>query len=140
VDGLRDEKFDYMLSNPPFGVDWKKAQKIITDEYNNLGYAGRFGAGLPRISDGSLLFLQHMIAKMKPRENGGSRIGIVFNGSPLFTGQATAKATSANGSSKTTGWKPLSPCPTNYFTTPAFPPTSGYSTTTKASSVKAKSS
>lgn len=93
VDGLRDEKFDYMLSNPPFGVDWKKAQKIITNEHTDQGYAGRFGAGLPRINDGSLLFLQHMIAKMKipPRDPelvGGSRIGIVFNGSPLFTGQA----------------------------------------------------
>lgn len=88
VDGLRSEKFDYMLSNPPFGVDWKKAEKTITDEYTNLAHAGRFGAGLPRINDGSLLFLQHMIAKMKPREHGGSRIGIVFNGSPLFTGQA----------------------------------------------------
>ena len=87
-----------MLSNPPFGVDWKKAQKIITDEYTNLGYAGRFGAGLPRINDGSLLFLQHMIAKMKPRENGGSRIGIVFNGSPLFTGQA------GNGESNIRQW------------------------------------
>ena len=88
VDGLRDERFDYMLSNPPFGVDWKKAAKTIKDEHGNLGYAGRFGAGLPRINDGSLLFLQHMISKMKSPENGGSRIGIVFNGSPLFTGQA----------------------------------------------------
>ncbi len=88
VDGLREEKFDYMLSNPPFGVDWKKAAKIIKDEHTNLGYAGRFGAGLPRINDGSLLFLQHMISKMKSAEDGGSRIGIVFNGSPLFTGQA----------------------------------------------------
>jgi len=85
VDGLRDEKFDYMLSNPPFGVDWKKASKSIKAEAENLGYAGRFGAGLPRINDGSLLFLQHMIFKMR---NEGSRIGIVFNGSPLFTGQA----------------------------------------------------
>ncbi len=84
-DGLSNEKFDYMLSNPPFGVDWKKAAKIINDENKNLGYAGRFGAGLPRINDGSLLFLQHMISKMKPN---GTRIGIVFNGSPLFTGQA----------------------------------------------------
>ncbi len=88
VDGLREEKFDYMLSNPPFGVDWKKASKIIKDENENLGFAGRFGAGLPRINDGSLLFLQHMISKMKAPDNGGSRIGIVFNGSPLFTGQA----------------------------------------------------
>jgi len=88
VDGLREEKFDYMLSNPPFGVDWKKAAKIIKDEHQNLGFAGRFGAGLPRINDGSLLFLLHMISKMKPAQDGGSRIGIVFNGSPLFTGQA----------------------------------------------------
>ena len=85
VDGLEDEKFDYMLSNPPFGVDWKKAQKIIASEADSKGMSGRFGAGLPRINDGSLLFLQHMISKMKP---GGTRIGIVFNGSPLFTGAA----------------------------------------------------
>jgi len=85
VDGLEDEKFDYMLSNPPFGVDWKKAKNIIKSEFDNKGYSGRFGAGLPRINDGALLFLQHMISKMKPR---GTRIGIVFNGSPLFTGQA----------------------------------------------------
>ncbi len=85
VDGLEDEQFDYMLSNPPFGVDWKKAAKIIKAEYENKGFSGRFGAGLPRINDGSLLFLQHMISKMKPS---GTRIGIVFNGSPLFTGQA----------------------------------------------------
>lgn len=85
VDGLEEEKFDYMLSNPPFGVDWKKAQKIIKTEHENKGMSGRFGAGLPRINDGSLLFLQHMISKMK---SGGTRIGIVFNGSPLFTGAA----------------------------------------------------
>ncbi|MEX2380064.1 MAG: class I SAM-dependent DNA methyltransferase [Vicingaceae bacterium] len=85
VDGLEDENFDYLLSNPPFGVDWKKAQKIIKGEHDNKGMSGRFGAGLPRINDGSLLFLQHMISKMK---SGGSRIGIVFNGSPLFTGAA----------------------------------------------------
>ncbi|MCB4755410.1 MAG: SAM-dependent methyltransferase, partial [Sulfurovum sp.] len=85
VDGLRDEKFDYMLSNPPFGVEWKKAAKTIKAEFENLGFDGRFSAGLPRINDGSLLFLQHMLAKMK---EDGSRIGIVFNGSPLFTGKA----------------------------------------------------
>ena len=98
VDGLREERFDYMLSNPPFGVDWKKAAKTIRDEHQNLGFAGRFGAGLPRINDGSLLFLQHMISKMKPAEDGGSRIGIVFNGSPLFTGQA------GNGESNIRQW------------------------------------
>ena len=85
VDGLEEEKFDYMLSNPPFGVDWKKAQKIIKAEADSKGMRGRFGAGLPRINDGSLLFLQHMISKMK---SGGTRIGIVFNGSPLFSGAA----------------------------------------------------
>lgn len=85
VDGLEEEKFDYMLSNPPFGVDWKKAQNIIKKEADGKGMSGRFGAGLPRINDGSLLFLQHMISKMK---SDGTRIGIVFNGSPLFTGAA----------------------------------------------------
>jgi type I restriction enzyme M protein len=92
VDGLEEENFDYMLSNPPFGVDWKKAQKTIKAEHDNKGMSGRFGAGLPRINDGSLLFLQHMISKMKPAlpadDAGGSRIAIVFNGSPLFTGGA----------------------------------------------------
>ena len=86
-DGLEDEKFDYLLSNPPFGVDWKKAQKFIKDEYENKGYAGRFGAGLPSISDGSLLFIQHMISKMRQTAE-GSRLAIVFNGSPLFSGGA----------------------------------------------------
>ncbi len=86
-DGLKDEKFDYMLSNPPFGVEWKKIEEEITKEYEQLGFSGRFGAGLPRISDGSFLFLQHMISKMRP-ENGGARLGIVFNGSPLFSGGA----------------------------------------------------
>jgi type I restriction enzyme M protein len=85
VDGLESEKFDYMLSNPPFGVDWKKAEKTIKTEAEKKGMTGRFGAGLPRINDGSLLFLQHMVSKMKST---GSRVGIVFNGSPLFTGAA----------------------------------------------------
>lgn len=87
-DQLANEKFDYMLSNPPFGVDWKKVQDVIKAEHETLGFEGRFGAGLPRVSDGSLLFLQHMISKMKPAYEGGSRIAIVFNGSPLFTGGA----------------------------------------------------
>ncbi|OLZ51893.1 type I restriction-modification system subunit M [Amycolatopsis keratiniphila] len=82
------KKYDYMLSNPPFGVEWKKAKAEIEDEHNDLGERGRFGAGLPRINDGSLLFLQHMISKMKPASEGGSRLAIVFNGSPLFTGAA----------------------------------------------------
>jgi len=87
-DGFPKEKFDYMLANPPFGVEWKQQQKSIENEHSTLGYDGRFGAGTPRINDGSLLFLQHMISKMRSPEEGGSRIGIVFNGSPLFTGDA----------------------------------------------------
>ncbi len=80
--------FDYMLSNPPFGVEWKKVLKEVEDEHEDRGFDGRFGAGLPRINDGSLLFLQHMISKMRPVSEGGSRLAIVFNGSPLFTGAA----------------------------------------------------
>lgn len=94
-DRFQHDKFDYMLSNPPFGVNWKKVEKFIRDEYDTKGYGGRFGAGLPSISDGSLLFLQHMVSKMKPVRSeggdpneGGSRMAIVFNGSPLFTGSA----------------------------------------------------
>jgi type I restriction enzyme M protein len=80
--------FDYMLANPPFGVEWKQQQRFIENEHNSLGHLGRFGAGLPRITDGSLLFLQHMLSKIRVPEDGGSRICIVFNGSPLFTGDA----------------------------------------------------
>lgn len=90
-DGHPDKQFHYMFANPPFGVEWKPEQDFIEDEYKNLGFKGRFGAGLPRINDGSLLFLQHNISKMHSSpENGGdgSRIAIVFNGSPLFTGDA----------------------------------------------------
>ncbi|MFI2810367.1 N-6 DNA methylase [Microbulbifer sp. JSM ZJ756] len=87
-DQLPLERFDYMLSNPPFGVEWKKVQKAILDEHKVKGYDGRFGPGLPRVSDGSLLFLLHLISKMRPRDEGGSRIGIILNGSPLFTGGA----------------------------------------------------
>ncbi|MBY0411494.1 MAG: type I restriction-modification system subunit M, partial [Burkholderiaceae bacterium] len=87
-DGLVGNTFDYMLSNPPFGVEWKNIQKDILKEHEQKGHAGRFGPGLPRVSDGSLLFLLHLISKMRPAEQGGSRIGIVLNGSPLFTGGA----------------------------------------------------
>ena len=87
-DGLAAERFDYMLCNPPFGVDWKKYQKQVVDEADKLGLAGRFSAGTPRVSDGSLLFLQHMLARMKAPQQGGTRLAIVFNASPLFTGAA----------------------------------------------------
>ena len=87
-DGLPAKQFDYMLSNPPFGVEWKKIKKEITKEHEQEGFDGRFGPGLPRVSDGSLLFLMHLISKMRPTKDGGSRFGIVLNGSPLFTGNA----------------------------------------------------
>ncbi len=87
-DQLYDKKFDYMLSNPPFGVEWKKVEKVVKDEAKLKGFDGRFGPGLPRVSDGSLLFLLHLISKMRRVSEGGSRIGIILNGSPLFTGGA----------------------------------------------------
>lgn len=91
-DQYPDERFDYLLANPPFGVDWKKQQKEVKREHEKQGFAGRFGAGLPRINDGALLFLQHMISKFEPyqptQNKFGSRLAIVFNGSPLFTGGA----------------------------------------------------
>ena len=87
-DGHHGASFDYMLSNPPFGVEWKKVQKEVQEEHQRLGHAGRFGPGLPRVSDGSLLFLMHLLSKMRPKAEGGCRFGIVLNGSPLFTGGA----------------------------------------------------
>jgi type I restriction enzyme M protein len=87
-DQLKSERFDYMLCNPPFGVEWKNVQEQVEAEHEKEGFNGRFGAGLPRINDGSLLFLQHMLSKMKTPSEGGTRLGIVFNGSPLFTGGA----------------------------------------------------
>ena len=87
-DRMPGETFGFQISNPPYGVDWKKSQKAVTDEHDKLGFAGRFGAGLPRISDGQLLFVQHMVAKMRAPEDGGGRIAVFLNGSPLFTGAA----------------------------------------------------
>lgn len=87
-DQLPADRFDYMLSNPPFGVDWKKVEGIIKTEQSVKGYDGRFGPGLPRVSDGSLLFLLHLVSKLRDSRDGGSRIGIILNGSPLFTGGA----------------------------------------------------
>jgi type I restriction enzyme M protein len=96
-DGHAGKQFDYCISNPPYGVDWKKYQEPIEKEYKVKGFDGRYGAGLPRVSDGSFLFIQHMIRKMKPINGksgtpegaeGGSRIAIILSGSPLFSGQA----------------------------------------------------
>lgn len=93
-DGHAGTLFDYCISNPPYGVDWKKYEKQIRDEAEKLGFTGRYGAGLPRVSDGSFLFIQHMISKMKPfdakKNEGGSRIAVILSGSPLFSGQAGA--------------------------------------------------
>lgn len=86
-DGHKGKHYRYLISNPPFGVQWKKEQSYVTTEHTTYGFAGRFGAGVPRVSDGSLLFLQNMISKMVDDES-GSRIAIIFNGSPLFTGDA----------------------------------------------------
>ncbi len=88
ADGMHGKHFDYMLSNPPFGVEWKKIEKEVRKEAETQGFNGRFGPGLPRVSDGSLLFLMHLLSKMRPARDGGSRFGIVLNGSPLFTGGA----------------------------------------------------
>ena len=101
-DQFEDETFDYFLTNPPFGVDWKKQKNEIRQERQRYGFMGRFGAGLPRVNDGSLLFLQHMIAKFEPfrpdEQKHGSRLAIVYSGSPLFTGRAVS------GESKIRQW------------------------------------
>lgn len=87
-DQMPGETFGYQISNPPYGVEWKKSKAAVVKEHDELGYAGRFGAGLPRISDGQLLFVEHMVAKMRRPEDGGGRIAVFLNGSPLFTGAA----------------------------------------------------
>ncbi|MDD2133218.1 type I restriction-modification system subunit M [Pseudomonas kurunegalensis] len=97
-DHLPHEQFDYCLANPPFGVKWENVQKQVQAEHSQQGFAGRFGAGLPRVADGSLLFLMHLLSKRKPLELGGSRIGIVLSGSPLFNGGA------ASGESEIRRW------------------------------------
>ena len=101
-DGFESETYDYFLTNPPFGVDWKRQQSEIRREREKLGFAGRFGAGLPRVNDGALLFLLHMVAKFEPvriaEHRHGSRLAIVFSGSPMFTGGA------GSGESNIRGW------------------------------------
>ena len=87
-DQLQNEKFHYGFQNPPFGIKWEKDQFAVVNEHNNQGYSGRFGAGLPRVSDGSMLFVLNAISKMETPENGGGRVGIILSGSPLFTGDA----------------------------------------------------
>lgn len=90
-DQFINHKFDYLITNPPFGVKWGKVQKEVTEEHQLLGHGGRYGAGLPSVSDGSFLFLMNLMSKMKPKSEGGSRLAIVFNGSPLFSGSPSSK-------------------------------------------------
>ena len=114
-------RFDYLLANPPFGVEWKMVANHVKSEHKIKGFAGRFGAGTPRINDGSFLFLQHMISKMKRPEEGGARLAIVFTArrcSPGRRGRANRR--SDVGSSRTTGSKPWSPSPTSCSTTPGI--------------------
>lgn len=87
-DQMTGESFGYQISNPPYGVDWKKSKRAVEKEHEEKGFAGRFGAGTPRVSDGQLLFVQHMVSKMRRKEDGGGRIAVFLNGSPLFTGAA----------------------------------------------------
>jgi type I restriction enzyme M protein len=136
-DGFEGKQSHYLLANPPFGVEWKDQQKQVEKEHNELGFSGRFGAGLPAINDGSLLFLQHMISKMHPIEEGdenavGSKIAIVFNGSPVFWAMPDrGRRTFAAGSSRMIGWMLSSPCRTSSSITPASSPMSGLSPTAK---------
>ena len=138
-DGHPHNKFDYMLSNPPFGVEWKKVEKEIRKEHESHGFNGRFGAGLPRVSDGSLLFLLHLISKMRPAHDGGSRFGIVLNGSPLFTGGA------GSGESEIRRYvlendlvEAMIGLPTDMFYNTGIPPMSGYSPTASRRIAKAR--
>lgn len=85
---LASETYGYQISNPPYGVKWEKSKDAVKKEHDEKGFSGRFGAGLPRISDGQLLFVQHMVSKMRSPEEGGGRISVFLNGSPLFTGAA----------------------------------------------------
>ena len=129
----RARTFDYMLANPPFGVEWKQVEKVVRDEHETRGFGGRFGAGLPRINDGSFLFLQHMLSKMKPpsRAARGSRSSSTARrSSPAPPARASRR--SAAGSSRTTGSRPSSRFPTSSSTTPASRPTSGSSRTARA--------
>jgi len=130
-DRLADKRFDYLLANPPYGKDWKGDQDAVDAEHER-GASGRFGAGLPRISDGQLLFLQHMLSRMNPPEQGGGRVAIVMNGSPLFTGDAgSGESEIRRWILRTTGSTPSWRYPSSSSITPASPPTSGSSPTAK---------
>jgi type I restriction enzyme M protein len=121
-DGFASGKFDYMLANPPFGVKWEAEQDHVTMEHEKEGYTGRFGAGVPRINDGSFLFLQHMISKMKKPEDGGSRLAIVFNRSPLYAGDAGSGESNIRRWILTNDWlEAIVALPTNLFYNTGIP-------------------
>jgi type I restriction enzyme M protein len=129
------EHFDFMLSNPPFGVEWKKVEKQIREEHQRKGFDGRFGPGLPRVSDGSLLFLMHLVSKMRDAKEaapGSASSSTARRSSPA--GRAAASPRSGATCWSGTWWRPSSPCPRTCSTTPASPPTSGCSPTTSPSS------
>ena len=143
-DQFADETFDYFLTNPPFGVDWKRQKNEIQREHDRLGFEGRFGAGLPRVNDGSLLFLQHMTHKFEPVRPDGAQARLASWPSysaarrSLPAVLVPARATFASGSSKTTGSKPSSPCRSKCSTTPASAPTYGSSPTARRSDGRGK--
>jgi type I restriction enzyme M protein len=140
-DGHKGAHFHYCIANPPFGVDWSKVEEAVRDEHADLGFDGRFGAGLPRKSDGQLLFLMHLLSKMRPPEKDGSRVAIVHNGSPCSpAAPAPARATSAVGSLRTTGSRRSLGCPSRSSTTPASPATSGCCPTARSQSARGSSS
>ncbi len=138
------DKFDYLIANPPFGVDWKKQQREIERESEKLGFAGRFGAGLPRVNDGALLFLQHMISKFEPRrpagQKYGSRLAIVFSGSPLFTGGAGSGESNIRKWIIENDWLGGGDCVAGgrCFTTPASAPIFGSSPTVRRNGARAR--
>ncbi|WP_269448019.1 class I SAM-dependent DNA methyltransferase [Acetobacter malorum] len=136
-DGHSGQKFDYMLSNPPFGVEWKKVEKIVRREHEQKGFEGRFGPGLPRVSDGSMLFLLHLVSKMRSAQEGGSRFGIVLNGLHFSRGEpGLVNRKSAATCWRMIWWKPLSACQRTCSTIPALLPMSGSSRTRNQKSAK----
>ena len=134
-----DRTFDFCMSNPPYGVDWKASQEAVEKEA--LAQGSRFSHGLPSIGDGQMLFLCHLAHKMRPAHDGGGRAGIVLNGSPLFNGAAeSGPSRSGSGCWNPIWWRRSSRCRRTCSSTPASPPTSGSSTTPNAPSARARSS
>lgn len=140
-DQFWDKTFDFCMSNPPYGVDWKASEAVVKAERLRSGGKGRFGHGLPAVSDGQMLFLTHLAHKMRPEHEGGGRAGIVLNGSPLSTVVPSPDPRrSAAGCWRLTSSRPSSRCPPTCSSTPASPPTSGCSPTPSVPIVRARCS